>query len=154
MWCESNGDNRGADPAEPHCGAVAPRGEFVSDGAVLAADSSPLTVPVATPPTAPLIFSISGIPGHGLCRSGGGFALEWHLDGGGVTRRYSRVTSLGSRFAFTGKVTPGRAFIVRAIETGDRARTDDYTITVNSTKVANGLYECTAGGEGSAPARP
>lgn len=141
-------------PLSLTAGAVAPRGEFVSDGAVFAADSSPLTVPVATPPTAPLTFSISGIPGHGLCRSSRGFALEWHLDGGGVVRRYSSVTSLGSRFASTGKVTPGRALIVRAIETSDRARTDDYNITVNSTKVANRLCECTAGGEGPAPARP
>ena len=141
-------------PLSLTAGAVTPRGEFVSDGAVLAADSSPLTVPVAAPLTAPLIFSISGILGHGLCRSGRGFALEWHLDGGGVTRRYSSVTSLGSCFAFTGKVTPGRALIVRAIETSDWARTDDYNITVNSTKVANRLYEYSAGGEGPAPARP
>lgn len=58
---------------------------------------------------------------------------------------------MGSYFEFTGKVTPGTAFIFRAIETRDQARTEDRDFTVTGTRIANRHYDCTAGGERTAP---
>jgi len=130
-------------------GAVSLSVAFVSAGVELASASVPLTVSVATPPAAftdhvdfgdgpsEAAHAVAGSPSSGT-------TVE-----AGLTRRYSGVTSPGSYFEFTGDVTPGKSFILRAIETYDRAQIKDYDISVNGTKVATRLYERTGGGQGT-----
>ncbi|TXN31393.1 family 78 glycoside hydrolase catalytic domain [Lacisediminihabitans profunda] len=122
---------------------------FVSEGSVLATTSAPLTVSLATPPatftdhvdfgeaSSEAVHAVTGSPSSGT-------SVE-----AGLTRRYSGVTSPGSYFEFTGAVIPGKPFILRAIETYDRAQTKDYEISVNGTRVATRVYERTAGGPGT-----
>ena len=53
----------------------------------------------------------------------------------GLTRRYSGASSPGSWFEFDVDIERGEPFLIRAIETYDKAQTKDYTITVDGVLV-------------------
>jgi hypothetical protein len=137
-------------PLSITAGSVTLSVRFVSGGSVLATASNPLTVSLATPPAAFTdhvdFGDTASEAAHAVAASpSSGTSIE-----AGLTRRYSGVTSPGSYFEFTGDVTPGKAFILRAVETYDRAQIKDYDISVNGTKVATRVYERTDGGPGTA----
>lgn len=136
-------------PVSVTAGDVTLSVRFVSGGSVLGSAVVPLTVSLATPPesyTDHVDFGESASESaHAVAASpSSGTSVE-----AGLTRRYSGVTSPGSYFQFTGEVTPGKPFILRAIETYDQAQIKDYDISVNGTKVGTRVYERTAGGAGT-----
>jgi hypothetical protein len=53
----------------------------------------------------------------------------------GLTRRYVRNGIANGYFQYDMTVEPGKPFIIRAIETYDRAQTKDYYVVVNGNKV-------------------
>ncbi|MDQ2660676.1 MAG: family 78 glycoside hydrolase catalytic domain [Actinomycetota bacterium] len=63
----------------------------------------------------------------------------------GLTRRYANREDPEGFFEFDLAVTPGEPFLVRTIETYDRAQTKEYDVFVNGQLVHQRLYEHTGG---------
>ena len=61
----------------------------------------------------------------------------------GLTRRYANREDPDGYFEFDLAVTPGEAFLVRAIETFDRAQVKEYDVFVNDVLVHERLYSHT-----------
>ncbi|MGO4184271.1 family 78 glycoside hydrolase catalytic domain [Paenibacillus sp. TAF43_2] len=59
----------------------------------------------------------------------------------GLTRRYVNHGDANGYFQFDMTVEPGKPFIIRAIETYDRAQLKDYYVLVNGTKVLSRVNE-------------
>jgi alpha-L-rhamnosidase len=67
----------------------------------------------------------------------------------GLTRRYTHQGVAGAYFEFDLAVTPGQAFVLRAVETYDQPQIKDYEIYVNGVLVHSRSYQRTASGEGT-----
>ncbi|WP_022891046.1 family 78 glycoside hydrolase catalytic domain [Agromyces subbeticus] len=63
----------------------------------------------------------------------------------GLTRRYANREDPDGFFEFDLAVTPGEPFLVRTIETFDRAQTKEYDVFVNGELVHQRFYEHTGG---------
>ncbi|KAA1420726.1 Bacterial alpha-L-rhamnosidase [Mumia zhuanghuii] len=63
----------------------------------------------------------------------------------GVTRRYAGHLTPFSHFEFDLAVTPGKAFVLRAVETYDKAQTKRYKVYVDGTEVLLRTHVRTAG---------
>ena len=66
----------------------------------------------------------------------------------GLTRRYAGHLTPFSQFQFDLAVTPGQAFVIRAIETYDRAQIKRYKVYVDGTEVLFRTFDH-AGGAGT-----
>ncbi|WP_433789101.1 family 78 glycoside hydrolase catalytic domain [Actinoplanes sp. CA-252034] len=67
----------------------------------------------------------------------------------GRTRRYTQQGVAGGWFEFDLAVTPGRPFVLRAVETYNQAQIKDYDVLVDGVVVHSRSYQRTAGGEGA-----
>jgi hypothetical protein len=67
----------------------------------------------------------------------------------GLSRRYTNVNYPGGFFEFDLAVEPGKPFILRAVETYDRAQLKDYDVLVDGVIVHSRAYRRTAGGMGA-----
>jgi alpha-L-rhamnosidase len=67
----------------------------------------------------------------------------------GKTRRYTRQGVAGAYFEFDLAVTPGKPFVLRAVETYNQAQIKDYDILVDGVLVHSRSHQRTAGGEGT-----
>lgn len=67
----------------------------------------------------------------------------------GLTRRYTQQGVAGGYFEFDLAVTPGRPFVLRAVETYNQAQIKDYDVLVDGVLVNSRSYQRTAGGEGT-----
>ncbi|PJJ65139.1 family 78 glycoside hydrolase catalytic domain [Compostimonas suwonensis] len=63
----------------------------------------------------------------------------------GLTRRYANQTDDNSHFEFDTAVVPGQPFMIRAIETYDKAQTKKYEIFVDDVLVTERLFTHTGG---------
>ncbi|GIE80754.1 hypothetical protein Aph02nite_67040 [Actinoplanes philippinensis] len=66
----------------------------------------------------------------------------------GRTRRYTQQGVGGGYFEFDLAVTPGRPFVLRAVETYNQAQTKDYDVLVDGVVVHSRAHRRTEGGEG------
>ena len=67
----------------------------------------------------------------------------------GLTRRYTNVSFPGGYFEFDLEVAPGEPFLLRSVETYDRAQLKDYDVLVDGVVVHHRAYQRTASGLGS-----
>ena len=67
----------------------------------------------------------------------------------GLTRRYTLQGVAGGYFEVDLAVTPGRPFVLRAVETYNQAQIKDYDVLVDGVLVHPRSYQRTAGGEGT-----
>ena len=67
----------------------------------------------------------------------------------GLTRRYTNVSYPDGWFEFDLAVTPGKPFVLRAVETYDQAQLKDYEVLVDGAVVHTRVYRRTAGGVGT-----
>ena len=121
---------------------------FVSDGEALATGTG--TVRVAISPTVDDAIDhvdlgvAASEQAHNLtASSSSGTSTE-----AGLTRRYAGHLTPFSQFQFDLTVTPGQAFVIRAIETYDRAQIKRYKVYVDGTEVLFRTFDH-AGGAGT-----
>jgi len=124
------------------------RARFTRDGALLAAGATTLRVEIDPDPAV--------APGYdridlGEAGSEQAHALTASPSSGtspeaGLTRRYAGHLTPFSHFEFDMAVVPGQAFVVRAVETYDRAQTKRYKVYVDGQEVHLRNFEQGSGG--------
>jgi hypothetical protein len=118
---------------------------FVRDGAELATASGTLRVelgPVAAALDHVDLGNAASEQQHNLTAS----AASGTSTEAGLTRRYAGHLTPFSQFEFDVAVRPGEAFVLRAIETYDRAQTKRYKVYVNGTQVLLRTFAKASGG--------
>ena len=118
---------------------------FTRDGAELATGETTLRVEIGPLP-APLDHIDLGVAAseqaHGLTASpSSGTSLE-----AGLTRRYAGHLTPFSQFAFDLTVVPNAAFVLRVVETYDRAQTKRYKVYVDGQEVLLRTFSRGSGG--------
>ncbi|GAA3891797.1 hypothetical protein GCM10022381_37050 [Leifsonia kafniensis] len=120
---------------------------FVNDGVTFAQATAELTVALAPVTTTPVGYdhvdlgNATDEAAHGLtASSSSGINTE-----AGLTRRYAGHLTDNSFFEFNAKVEAGKPFVIRAIETYDRAQTKKYKVFVNGTEVIERVFSHTGG---------
>ncbi len=124
------------------------RARFTRDGALLAAGVTALRVEIDPDPAV--------APGYdridlGEAGSEQAHALTASPSSGtspeaGLTRRYAGHLTPFSHFEFDMAVVPGQAFVIRAVETYDRAQTKRYKVYVDGQVVHTRTFERGSGG--------
>ncbi|MDR6319701.1 family 78 glycoside hydrolase catalytic domain [Actinoplanes couchii] len=66
----------------------------------------------------------------------------------GLTRRYTQQGVAGAHFEFDLAITPGRPFVLRAVETYNQPQTKDYDILIDGVPVHSRSHQRTTAGEG------
>jgi alpha-L-rhamnosidase len=124
------------------------RARFVRDGALLAAGAATLRVEIdPDPAVAPGYDRIdlgdaASEQAHALTASpSSGTSFE-----AGLTRRYAGHLTPFSHFEFDMAVVAGQPFVIRAVETYDRAQTKRYKVYVDGEPVHLRTYEQGSGG--------
>jgi hypothetical protein len=124
------------------------RARFTRDGALLAAGAATLRVEIDPDPAV--------APGYdridlGDSASEQAHALTASLSSGtspeaGLTRRYAGHLTPFSHFEFDMAVVPGQPFVIRAVETYDRAQTKRYKVYVDGAETHLRNFEQDSGG--------
>ncbi|RYB94206.1 alfa-L-rhamnosidase [Nocardioides oleivorans] len=121
----------------------------VRRGDVLASRTGSITVDLPRPPEADVLDHVdfgnsASENAHGIQASpSSGTSSE-----AGLSRRYSNSAVVGSWFSATVDVPAGEPFVLRGVETFDKAVTKDYDVYVDGVLVHTQLVPRTEGGQG------
>jgi hypothetical protein len=130
-------------------GSVPVTAVVVRGGDELASSDASITVDLPRPPTAAVVDHVdlgdsTSENAHGLqASSSSGTSTE-----AGLTRRYSHSAFPGSWFSVAVDVPEGKPFLLRGVETFDKAVTKDYDVYVDDVLVHTQLVPRTEGGQG------